>query len=553
MTENEINNLKEVKSKRKKHKVIIVASIILGVLLLGLLIYILFGKNMGKELFKTNTTEDIEKKSKYRLSGNSLENFDMSFLKLEKETGNKVYSPLSIKYTLSMLNEGTKDSSKKQIENLIGDYTYKKYANSSNMSLANALFIKNTNQNQIKDDYITNLKNKYDAEVIFDDFASSTNINNWVKNKSLNLLDNVINDSKVSNLDMVLLNALAINMDWEDKFLLNEKGDIYVNYNHENFYWSKINTVTSGKFKDNDKEIAGMEIIASFNNYDIVKELGEDKIRETVGNELRKFLKENPDELSSGYSLVFGTSWDEKVEYTNENIEKLVNAYLDNYIKEINENYKEENRTTDFKLYVDDDVKVFSKDLKEYNDTTLQYIGIMPTNNDLDVYINNTDANEINNLINNLKSLKSDSFEDGVVTKITGFIPKFKFDYDLNLKNDLKKLGVKDVFDKNKHNLTGISDNNFYIDDVIHKSNIEFTQDGIKASAVTEVGGFGSGEWFDYNFDVPVKEIDMTFDKPYMFIIRDKATGEVWFMGTVYEPSSWENDPDYYIYNSVNQ
>ena len=27
----------------------------------------------------------------------------------------------------------------------------------------------------------------------------------------------------------------------------------------------------------------------------------------------------------------------------------------------------------------------------------------------------------------------------------------------------------------------------------------------------------------------------MTFDKPFMFIIRDKKTGEVWFAGNVYQ------------------
>ena len=42
----------------------------------------------------------------------------------------------------------------------------------------------------------------------------------------------------------------------------------------------------------------------------------------------------------------------------------------------------------------------------------------------------------------------------------------------------------------------------------------------------------------------PIEEIDLTFDKPYMFIVRDKETGEVWFVGTVYEPLSWENEPE---------
>ena len=57
-------------------------------------------------------------------------------------------------------------------------------------------------------------------------------------------------------------------------------------------------------------------------------------------------------------------------------------------------------------------------------------------------------------------------------------------------------------------------------------------------------GGLGAGG-FDYSFDVPIEEIDLTFDKPYMFIIRDKNSGEVWFTGTVYEPLEWTKDPDY--------
>ena len=33
-----------------------------------------------------------------------------------------------------------------------------------------------------------------------------------------------------------------------------------------------------------------------------------------------------------------------------------------------------------------------------------------------------------------------------------------------------------------------------------------------------------------------IEKIDLTFDKPYMFLIRDKETNEMWFVGTVYEP-----------------
>ena len=165
-------------------------------------------------------------------------------------------------------------------------------------------------------------------------------------------------------------------------------------------------------------------------------------------------------------------------------------------------------------------------------------------------YIEKLDETKINTVVNNLKELKPENFKQGVITKITGHIPKFKFEYQLDIENDLKQLGVTNIFEEGKANLTEIiDDENVYIEEAIHKANIEFTEDGIKASATTQFGAAGGGTSFDYIFEVPVEEIDITFDKPYMFLIRDKNTGEVWFMGTVYEPLLWEDEPVTKLYN----
>lgn len=173
----------------------------------------------------------------------------------------------------------------------------------------------------------------------------------------------------------------------------------------------------------------------------------------------------------------------------------------------------------------------------------MQYVAIMPEE-DLDKYIENITAQDVNKVINNLKDLKNKNFKEGVVTQIVGYIPKFKFDYDLDLIKDLNDMGVTDVFDKEKANLKGITDEQAYINQALHKANIEFTQDGIKASAATFMALGGAGEMFDYYYDVPVEKIDLTFDKPYMFIIRNKESGEVWFAGTVYEPLSIEDEQE---------
>ena len=472
-----------------------------------------------------------ESENKETIKGDT-SNFDIKFLKMENQKANKIYSPLSIKYALKMLEEGTEGESKLQISNVLGNETLKKYNSNSNMAFANALFAKDSYENKIKNSYISTLKTKYNAEVKVDSFSSPENLNSWVSNKTLNLIKDLFEEVD-KNTVFMLINALAIDMDWEDKFIKTGR-PVECWYEHEKFDWVGPENPTEHKFGENSQKVSGMEIIASINNYDIVKEIGEANIRETVKNEFKKWAKSLGEEY---FKQEFNK------DLTDSNIEEEANKYLETYIPAINSNYKRVDYTTDFSIYVDNNIKVFAKDLKEYNGTTLQYIGIMPTTEDLDNYIKNIDKAEIDNIINKLKDLKVENFKSGVVTKITGYIPKFKFEYELNLKKDLQQLGITNIFEEGKANLTGICDDkDTYITDAGHKANIEFTQDGIKAAAATWIGGAGAGSFFDYLYDVPVEEIDLTFDKPYMFLIRDKEDGTIWFVGTVYEPLLYNED-----------
>lgn len=511
-------------------KFLTIAASFVIILFLGVGLYINKPwENKSTEPIKPNEKE-TKQAFKYALKSNSLEDFDLRFLQLENKKANKIYSPLSIKYTLGMLNEGTEGESKEQISNLIGEYKANKYINSKNMSFANALFIRDTYKQSIKGNFVNNLRDKYNADVVYDSFNSSDKINSWVSDKTLDLINNMLNDKDLEEIDFALINALAIDMDWEEKFLSDYRLEP-LNYSHEKYSWMAPCNLLSNKFEGVNNEISGMGIIASVNNYDIVSTLGEENIRKTVGDAFRKYLEEDPQGDASYY-------------LEGKDVETAVEDYLDQYIEEINENYKRVDKSTDFSIYTDKTVKAFAKDLKEYNGTTLQYVAIMPEE-DLDTYIDGITAEDVNEIINGLKELKTENFKEGVITEIVGYIPKFKFDYDLDLIKDLNDMGVKDVFDKDKANLKGITDDeNAYIAKAKHKANIEFTQDGIKASAATVMMGGGAGESFNYYYDVPVEKIDLTFDKPYMFLIRDKKTGEIWFAGTVYEPLSLADEPE---------
>lgn len=526
--------MEEQKKEKKQLKISLGTAILLFIIILlivAMVVVVVYFKNEKPNAVesKVGDTEvtDTKKAFKYALKSNSLEDFDLRFLQLENERKNKIYSPLSIKYALAMLNEGTEGESKEQISNLIGDYKPNKYVNSANMSLANALFIRDTYKNSVKEKFVNNLKTKYNADVEYDSFTSAKKMNSWISNKTLKLIDNMLDDSSVNEVDFALVNAVAIDMEWENKFL--ENNYTATDYRHEKYSWMAPKDLLSSDFEGVKNKISGMGIIASVNNYDIVNTLGEDNIRKTVGDAFRKYLNEG--DYASYY-------------LEGKNIETAVKEYLDSYMEEIEKNYKSVDKNTDFYVYQDEKVKSFAKDLKEYNGTTLQYVAIMPEEN-LDKYISNITAEEINKIIGNLKDInKRENFKEGVITQVVGYIPKFKFDYDLNLIKDLNDMGVKDIFDENKANLKGITDEKAYINQAKHKANIEFTQDGIKAAAATFIGGAGAGEMFDYLYDVPVEKIDLTFDKPYMFVIRNKETGEVWFAGTVYEPLSLEDEAE---------
>lgn len=471
----------------KKGKIFIIAILLIGVIVLGCVLglqYFNKEKNTTNPVAQTTEqqpiTPEVKKMSEYRIE-EGLSNFDLSFLKIENPRKNMIYSPLSIKYALGMLEEAADGETKEEIASILSDYQIKQYTNSQNMSFGNALFIRDSFN--ARSDYKSLLAKNYNADIITDSFKSADTINSWISNKTLNLINNITDDDSIKNLDFVLVNALGIDMEWNNKFFIssdfNNKRDENIKYSCDyshinNTYWNAPEAVSSSEFNNEKNKVSGMKIYATLNNYDIINELGEENIRKTVTEEFTKWAKEEG---------------------------------------------------------------------KEYDGTTLEYIAIMPTNEELEEFIENTTAEEITDLIGNLKELKLENFKDGVITEITGYIPKFKFEYELSLINDLKKMGIEKVFKKEEANLTNLcEDDNAYISEDKHKANIEFTQDGIKASAASMIGGLDAGDWFDYIFDAPIEKIDLTFDKPYMFLIRDKSNGEIWFAGNVYEPLSWDED-----------
>ena len=196
-----------------------------------------------------------------------------------------------------------------------------------------------------------------------------------------------------------------------------------------------------------------------------------------------------------------------------------------------------------FGYYYDDDVQVINKDLKKYGQTQLEFVAIMPKKQALSDFTKDITTAKIMELRNKSVDINKRTFKSGVLTCINLYIPKFKFEYEIAFEEELKQLGMEYAFDPQVANFNNISEKTpFYVDKAKHKAMIEFSEEGIKAAAVTAF------MMKDSAIAIPQEKeyINIVFDHPFLFIIRAKKTGEIWFVGTVYEPNLWKDDSSQY-------
>ncbi len=167
----------------------------------------------------------------------------------------------------------------------------------------------------------------------------------------------------------------------------------------------------------------------------------------------------------------------------------------------------------------------------------LEFIGILPNDN-VNTYIENLTEEELNRIDTEKKEA---SFEKQLKLSL----PRFQYDFDLDeFKEVLKAMGIKEVFNKKKANLTNIMSKedmgkidatNLYVEKAIHKTHIELNEKGTKAAAVTYFGVEKT------NAIAMVPEyIEINFNKPFIYMIRDYETKEILFFGVVREPNTWK-------------
>ncbi len=107
-------------------------------------------------------------------------------------------------------------------------------------------------------------------------------------------------------------------------------------------------------------------------------------------------------------------------------------------------------------------------------------------------------------------------------------LPKFKFETELGLKEELVGMGMQDAFTENVADLSGMDGTHqLYLSDAFHKAFIAVDEKGTEAAAATAAVAVPAS--------MPVGK-DMQINRPFIFFIRDVPSGTILFMGRVVDP-----------------
>ncbi|MDR1370285.1 MAG: serpin family protein [Dysgonamonadaceae bacterium] len=155
-----------------------------------------------------------------------------------------------------------------------------------------------------------------------------------------------------------------------------------------------------------------------------------------------------------------------------------------------------------------------------YGNEAFSMVVILPhEDKTTDDVVKNLDITSWNNVLNSFGG-----------TKINLELPRFKTECEYKLPSILKQMGMKLPF-TDFADFTGISrGGGLCISDVIHKTFVEVNEEGTEAAAVTAVvmmvSSAGEGS---------VPFTDFFVNKPFLFVIKEKSTNVILFMGKMGE------------------
>jgi len=155
----------------------------------------------------------------------------------------------------------------------------------------------------------------------------------------------------------------------------------------------------------------------------------------------------------------------------------------------------------------------------QYDGGELSMIVLLPEAGNFQVFEEGLQADKASDIISGLQP-----------TGVALTMPKFEFDSEFSLTDTLAGMGMPIAF-SGTADFSGMTGSPYlFISEVIHKACVSLDEAGTEAAAATAVIMDES--------ETPGEPIEVTIDRPFIFLIRDIETGTILFVGRVMNPGA---------------
>ena len=155
-----------------------------------------------------------------------------------------------------------------------------------------------------------------------------------------------------------------------------------------------------------------------------------------------------------------------------------------------------------------------------YDGQELSMVLFIPKSGWFNAFESSLTENKVDNILAGLSS-----------ANVSLTMPKFTFEFSLGLNEVLARMGMSDAFNPTAADFSGMDGSrDLFISDVFHKAFIAVDEKGTEAAAATAVVVGATA--------MPDPPVEVTADRPFIFIIRDLETKTILFMGRVLNPET---------------
>ena len=305
-----------------------------------------------------------------------------------------------------------------------------------------------------------------------------------------------------------------------------------------------IKDIYASYIKDDFKNILDKNYSADF----IYDEFNKpDKINNWVNDKTYKMIPSILNDIDKDFVLGMANAVAIDVDWLNEF--ECENTNEEEFTKSNNEKIKVEMMHQKYEHeieYIDGDDKVVIIPYQTYDNNgdvnkdgnTLEFVSILPEIS-VNEYIESLTKEKLDEIDKDKKKI-------GENEELYLSIPRFSYEYEIkNFIELLNNLGINDAFNirnadftniMSKDNMKKYNIDNLYVNTAIHKTYIDLNESGTKAAAVTYFGISKATSALPEE----KKEIHIAFNKPFIYMIRDKKSKEILFFGVVETPNVWK-------------